>query len=1337
MISRTTNADRPEPLQQGSLTGMRGIDYTKPITANNVVNDMRNLTVNTDGTLSIRKPLIARKEYVLNVDGKKITASKVIPLYDSAYTLVVYINGTQSYIAIENSAKTRFPILFYGERLDNTGDFEISLPTLTGNVYDVAAVFNVTSVQPLNTSTSTILGNVTVDLTSAALREYLYVSNILDDASAKTAPRYLSVVKSESGTAVTFKLIIKNSEPNTLSTGSTLVLDPNLTADYPYAIRDSYNSRYVSIDGILPYTYCKDADTPTNLPSVSVDYKEAKADLTMSYKSSSQFLKNMVPPYNPMVMEFVGNWNAYVDNSYNSVSDSDAGAKIRDFHSKGGMCFIYFKNFKFNQDISNPLNIYNYDSFTLKPSKVTVGYKAILVNTYGGYAHKAYVNVDDPDDIIEGNVLETTTPIVFEGSNIQYTADAGYYVVCKEIPNIQALTKDTRVIAKTYNNFDSVGNVNYTCEDNLSTYVDTAGSPSRRPIYFGYLKYTKDSKTYQHIYNYSCGKKETKNGKTYYPYSGQGVIKLTMTVTVTYVQDGKTLEYTNVIDVNALKHFNGKDNRLVSPWYDADSLVGCNFPAYILAQSNVVTNGFTEASVKEAESVVKPNFDTFNTYVSNVYSFTERVDYVNVSTSGTVSKTYSPNNVTRSLTIPYTLGQLTQNIVFNATVSLKDFSSSAEVSGDVVYTPANIAKQPLKLKHNAITQTFTNTWNDEYGDINVKSQLQFIEGGYSYESLVDYTVQDITERKQFEKFQLTDVLNPSRTATTVLKAFMHLRDTYEPYYYGVWEYSTDGVNWKSYYIDPSKGTLKEHLKNIKMPKYTISEAGDITVSKDEEPVSQVCGIRFDVTSEQDSTYIALDGSGNTVSNALAATYIVPKRPDVLLLQNLSEDSSKIYCIDPELPELNTVQLRFTACTVDDENVANVLAVSFFDIATGNWKFANTLIGNAVLGRKLYHKHAIYSFGHPSFNCNILTSDINSFITPLSRLIDVSSNAEDTVTSLLPWRDYLVAFTEHDVHLITNVDNGFYTKTVSTFVGVPTKDSRTCKSILNGIVFKSGNKFYSLYPNYASSDESILNLNEISSPIDHILENLKLSNYNCFSISTNSAYYTFIPYESYTICVIYNYDNKAWQIYEYDGVRIVDYTVDNVDDIYLYGYCNGVYTEYYFDKYLHEAIPELKNTLNLTTFDEIPYGDYTTLKSLEPDAIGGLPKCTPIVFKLDTGQRIDNISTTKQFVETKVILATQSEKPASNLKIDVYVDGTPVKTRTKGGGIFYKTSPSQVLTFGDVVVNNSDSVLDTVAQAYLKYSGKGKTVRHVIEGESLYDFKLYELFYRYRIMPNKP
>jgi hypothetical protein len=191
-----------------------------------------------------------------------------------------------------------------------------------------------------------------------------------------------------------------------------------------------------------------------------------------------------------------------------------------------------------------------------------------------------------------------------------------------------------------------------------------------------------------------------------------------------------------------------------------------------------------------------------------------------------------------------------------------------------------------------------------------------------------------------------------------------------------------------------------------------------------------------------------------------------------------------------------------------------------------------------------------------------------------------------------------------------------------------------------------------------------------------------------------------------------------------------------DDIRLFGTYKGVYTEFYFDKELKDVYPNIAKTFGVD-YANIPYGDVLTGDALKPvQGERELPDVTPIHFKLDSGQRTDNLSLTKKFQESKFILATLNSKAAANITVDVYVDGNPYKVRLRGDGIAYKTLPNDILTLGEAIVSDDADVYNTLSQVFLKYSGKGKTIRHVISGDSLYNFKLYEVFYRYRPMPNK-
>ena len=182
----------------------------------------------------------------------------------------------------------------------------------------------------------------------------------------------------------------------------------------------------------------------------------------------------------------------------------------------------------------------------------------------------------------------------------------------------------------------------------------------------------------------------------------------------------------------------------------------------------------------------------------------------------------------------------------------------------------------------------------------------------------------------------------------------------------------------------------------------------------------------------------------------------------------------------------------------------------------------------------------------------------------------------------------------------------------------------------------------------------------------------------------------------------------------------DYTIIDVSDIRIYAQYGSVKYEYYFNKSYSDV--------GIT--DAYEYGDILTTEQLSNYSF------TPIEFFVDSGQKTDNISLTKQFVESKIIVATMDAKASFNLNVRVDIDGNTFDRHIdlNTDGALIRTDSEQVLTLG----TSSDYVetyntFNTMRQMFLRYSGKGKTVRHILSGESLYKFKIYEIFYRYKLL----
>lgn len=386
---------------------------------------------------------------------------------------------------------------------------------------------------------------------------------------------------------------------------------------------------------------------------------------------------------------------------------------------------------------------------------------------------------------------------------------------------------------------------------------------------------------------------------------------------------------------------------------------------------------------------------------------------------------------------------------------------------------------------------------------------------------------------------------------------------------------------------------------------------------------------------------------------------------------------------------------------------------------------------------LYHNSTVYNFGKGLKNV-IYPSDTGSFITPLYNQIDLSTNEDSTVNALIPWRNCLIAMTDTAVYRIVKSDTGYATATVSTFTGVPARDARTAKAILNGIIFKSHEKVYTLYPNTYSEDENILRLSEISTPVAKYVTDSEAD--TSFAIATPSEYLLFTRFggEERTQCLRYSYSTRVWSRYIFK-VALIDYNVRSVTDIRLFG--TDYRHEYYFDKLIEEVV----DTSTLTSpelYDNITYGDWltTVVNSDNVQAVlnGTMePPVTPFEFTVDSGQKSDAMGIVKQFVETKATYTAQSDNADFPTELSLYIDGDehPLQLEEATDAAVQRGNQNS-LVLGTEVHTASASLKDTTVRYFAKHSGKGKSIRYVLKGKSKARFKLYEIAYRYRIPRSK-
>ena len=1336
-LSAGTN--HSEPLYQASFTAMKGVDSSKAVTVPNVVDIAENLNVNSDGSMSLRKPLIIKRAYKAMYGAVEFKATAVHRLYDGKHTLVCYTNANETVHLIDvlNTIDgTSVPVKFVFEQYSNSEGIQIDLPK-SGNITEITDVLDLSSSEFVNMSTSTLC-SVRVNATNTRLTSIMFDADVLDYEYAKSLPRYAQITKSDG----VFTILVKNPEMNTITTDTVRANDFNLTLDNAYSTRDVYNSNYAAIVGIQPYVYCASKDTPSKIDATYTEPSEHEDECVLSTPVRSRSMwDGALPPYNPLMIE----------PQIMLIQDSPATYY---FNNNCGRIRISFNKFTLNgtptvcskrpYEVTVSIGWHEVDEDFENFIKYKVdgpGYKGDYVESYIGNRHdKTYI---------------------FSYADILGNASDGYYVVCDSAP----------VIAHLIGFPD--GNVDTYSEYRLRTTANTLGTNAGVDTY----RYTVWVENYDGDVKGTTSFQITKpTSSNVYSVRGNGVFGITIDTIVTYKselgEDSDMLTYRDSKEFTLFDTcFKNRDYN-----YNPDMLgiTGGPFcPArHSIFRENYLTllyrdpedtgwviraNGTLQSVVSEAtlhsESVKLNVSATFQEHVKSIKTISE-----GSTSTGNVSMKVSSGQFEYSATTSLKVAPTPTKVPPYATLSFNAAFTRDSGFEDTYY---NVSKSDVQLL-NVYTADTDLPSNIQFLGVNVESDL--VIHALEYPKLYMYNVSEITEKVQYPKFTMGNSLGAIENATVLLKAFTNFISKDNLEYYGVWEYTLDGVNWMPYYNISFKDYVNQDflgtMRRILFEKQTTSNEGTVDTY-------YTVGVLINAESSKDNVFLPcyMEGDDGPIKpyehppgEDDRIDYVLPNRADVIVLQNLDEENAAIYCITPDVP-IGSVQFRYTLCTVkeytlegesegeDPERVPHhpslkvdrILAqASIVPLIDGTWSFGDMDLGNATVGDKLYYNSHVYSYNHESFKNHVLCSDAGVLITPYSNTIDVNTVSDSVVTTLVPWRNYLIAATNDSVHLINQTSEGAFVKTVCTYVGIPTKYRRTCKAILNGVVFMSGTKFYTLYPSTTSGDESILNLNEISHPINHILDSLDLDDtpYDIFSMSTERKYYTFIPYDTYTYSVVYDYDLKVWYSNKYDGVRFTDYSIDNLNAITMYGVCDGVLTEYYFEKNLKDVYPNFINDWGIESFSSVPHGDFLTIESITPPAEGGFPNPESIHFILDSGQRTDNISLTRKFVESKFLLATLNSKAAANLTVDVYIDGNPYKTRLKGDGIVFKEIPDDVITLGDESTSDGSDVYNAISQAYLRYSGKGKTIRHVIEGKSLYNFKLYEVFYRYRPMPNK-
>lgn len=621
----------------------------------------------------------------------------------------------------------------------------------------------------------------------------------------------------------------------------------------------------------------------------------------------------------------------------------------------------------------------------------------------------------------------------------------------------------------------------------------------------------------------------------------------------------------------------------------------------------------------------------------------------------------------------------------NLTTTVQDYELTAADIDGIAYASALTAKVQL---------------NDLYLSGTVYSEQDEYYASYD-------TIASVTESVKQLRWRAASSLNLSDVSTFLLKCFINAPKNLDNLYIS-WRYSSDGVNWAG--ISPNELDYRGDRSTLLDTSYAPIDGID--------------------TSEPDTSEISFPIL-RVVANSQYDN--CNQRADVLRLKNGGDgwDASLIKAV---------------LCTVSEDHklIANY-GEAVFAIPKHITELEYSEIGNAALGFKTYASRIIYSYGSPFLN-NIFYTYPNELDVPLSNVIDISTTTAKHVTFVTPWREHILATTSDAMYLCSKTEQGYVVKTVNAVVGLPTEDCKCCTALLNGILFKSGTKVYQMYPNVYAGVDDMLQITDISQPISHILENYTPDDtYSAFAFATSSEWVLMLPQTTRTISLVYNITNHCWSMCEYP-VTLFDASV-RLDDIRLYGVLNGQLCEFYYNKLLEDvSVESFSNAL--------PYGDVLT-QDIElaenvygytfEDIINSFKEAftanraanvMPISFALDTGQKAEAIVTTKQFVETKFVLATLDKADTFPMQLTVHIDGDPhIITRDiSTDAAFWKDNSAKgILNTTFSGLSDSSDTFNVLRQLVVRYSGKGKSIRHILEGQSLSNFKLYETYIRYKLL----
>jgi hypothetical protein len=591
-------------------------------------------------------------------------------------------------------------------------------------------------------------------------------------------------------------------------------------------------------------------------------------------------------------------------------------------------------------------------------------------------------------------------------------------------------------------------------------------------------------------------------------------------------------------------------------------------------------------------------------------------------------------------------------------------------------------------------------------------KLTIVDTVYSAGDSKVTTIAEAFESTRVVKYSPATFLQKD-ISSVYLKAVCNLPTVDMQNIYMFWERSTDGVHWDELNLDTQKSSALQST--------TVYIPQDVP--------------------EGDLLYH--DGRKAYLVHPNSVLDTLDKRADVISIVDSSGALSKIA-------------YRATMCTVEKDHIypsgsststtqfLNVIKtilgrVEYTPVFDSKTEIVYTDISQASNSKSLRYSGTLYGFGNSDFKNYVIPTYAGESVRPLSKLITLNTYENTVVTSVIPWRDYLIAFTENSTHLIVLENDGSYTKTVNSDIGVPLADYRCCKAILNGVIFKSGSRIYFMYPNMYSGTDTVTNLTDISEAVsDYIIEYADDSEVTPFAITSDEFYMLFMPKADSTVCLKYEYNDKRWTLHEYPIV-FYNYETFSHGDVRVFGYFTDdsgtrVYAEYSINSDVKHLFDDVSENL--------PYVDFVTESSAGIAAdianwgnVAYTGKFQPIHFVIDSGQKTDSKWYTKQFSESKFVVSTLHQKDTFPMKVIVHIDGAPhiSVTDVNTDSSFWKNTVSDIGTLSTNLYPADTDIFNTYRKMFIRYSGKGTSIRHIIEGESIYPFKIYDVIYRFKVL----